>query len=166
MKKPTLLTQFEYAILPSAIAVTESKKNNFVAEQLPLMKVVIDFEHGHLKLEGDWHFMMSTNKNNDANGFECHLERVQIETDIYASSAIDLNHRANDGLAFPLHGSIKDGNSLSSCSGLLAFDKDRRIALTNDLWNISLYLYDVHFFEWEIKFTLPILGTGNNENEN
>jgi hypothetical protein len=166
MKKPILLKQFEYAIIPSAIALTGSKKNT-VAEHLPLMKVVIDFQHGNLKLEGDRYFMMSSNKYNEADSFDYHMERVEIETAICASSAIDMDDSGSDGLIFPLNGSIKDENSLFSCSGLLELDNVRGInGLISDQWNISLYLYDLQFYGCEIKFKLPVFMASSNKNNN
>ena len=167
MKKPILLKQFRYVIPTSVFALARVKKNHFVAEHIPLMKVVIDFENGDLKMEGDWHFMMTSNKHNEANWIDYHKERVQIETAIYSSLVINLNDPENDGLVFPLEGHIRDGNSLGSCSGLLVLDNARgRNGLISDQWNISVYLYDLQFNDCEIKFKLPVYTTTDNKNSN
>jgi hypothetical protein len=167
MKKPILLKQFKYSIPPCVNTIAGIKKNHIVAEHLPLMKVVIDFENGNLKLQGDWHFMMASNKYNEVGCSNNHKERVQIEATIQASSPINLNNPQNDGLVFPMDGTIKDGNSLGSCSGLVVLDNVRGLnGLISDQWNISFYLYDQQFNDCEIKFKLPIFITSDSENKN
>lgn len=167
MKRPILLKQFRYSIPPSVFALTRVKKSHFVAEHIPLMKVVIDFENGDLKMQGDWHFMMTSNKHNEATWFDYHKERVQIEAAIYASVAINLNDPENDGLVFPLEGRIRDGKYVGSCSGLLVLDNARGWnGLISDQWNISIYLYDLQFNDCEIKFKLPVYTTTGNKNSN
>jgi hypothetical protein len=157
MKKPILLKQFKYSIPPSVIALTGVEKNYAVAEHLPLMKVAIDFENGNLELEGDWHFMMASNKYNEAGGSDYHKGRVQIETAIYASSPINLDDPENHGLVFPLDGTIKDSNYLTACSGLLILDSVPGFhKRTGSQWNISFYIYDLQHDNCEIKFKLPI----------
>ncbi len=167
MKQPILLTQFEYLIPVSAMALAAVKDNHTIAEHLPLMKVTIDFENGVLKLEGDWQFMMASNIHNEASWFTCHRERVKIETAIYPSLIVNLNDHNSDGLVLPLEGSIKDGNCLSSCSGLLIIDNVRGAddQISNQ-WNISFYLYDALFDDCEIKFKLPVYQTPFNKNYN
>ena len=167
MKKPTLLKQFKYSIPPSVIALAEANKNHITTEHLPLMKVVIDFENGNLKLQGDWHFMMASNKYNEPGCSNNHKERVQIETTIHASSPINLKDPENDGLVFPMDGTIKDGNSLGACSDLVVLGNVRGLnGLISDQWNISFYLYDQQFNDCEIKFKLPIFITSDSENKN
>ena len=167
MKKPILLKQFGYSIQPSVFALASVKKSHIVAEHMPLMKLVIDFENGDLKMEGDWHFMMTSNKHNESSWFDYHKGRVQIETAIYSSSVINLNDPENDGLVFPLDGHIRDGNYIGSCSGLLVLDNARgRNGLISDQWNISVYLYDLQFNDCEIKFKLPVYTAKANRNNN
>jgi hypothetical protein len=139
------------------------KKNHIVAKHLPLMKVVIDFENGNLKLEGDWQFMVASNKNNELGWLTYHGERVKLETDVSSSFAINLEDPRSDGLIFPLEGSIRDGNSLGLCSGLLVLDNVRdSYGLISDQWNISFYLYDSRADDCEIHFKLPVyLGSFN-----
>jgi hypothetical protein len=166
MKRPMLLKRFEYSILSSSIPFAGAGKNYAVSGHLPLMKVIIDFEQGNLKLEGDWRFMMSSNEYNEASWFTYHKGRVQIETDVCASSIINLGDPGSDGLVFPLDGSIKDGNAVFSCSGLLVLDNARGInGLAGNQWDISLYLYDLQFDNCEIKFRLPVFVNGCSENK-
>ncbi len=167
MKQPILLTQFEYSIPVSAMALAAIKDNHTIAEHLPLMKVNIDFENGILKLEGDWNFMMASNMHNESSWFTCHRERVEIETTIYSDMKINLNDPYCDGLVFPMKGSIRDGNCLGSCSGLLVIDNVRGSnGLISNQWNISFYLYDAQFNDCEIKFKLSLYQTPFNENYN
>jgi hypothetical protein len=157
MKKQILLRQFEYAIPPSVISFAGVKNNHIVAEHLSLMKVVIDFENGNLNLEGNWNFMVASNTHNRVNWLNYHRERVHIETTIYDSWEINLNDPQSDGLVFHLEGIIKDGNYLDPCSGLVVLDNIRTSnRVMSDQWNICLYLYDLHSFDCEIKFKLPI----------
>lgn len=157
MKQQILLKQFEYAITVSSMALATVKDTHRVAEHLPLMKVNIDFENGILKLEGDWNFMMASNTHNESSWFTCHRERVKIETGIYSDTKIDLHDPYCDGLVFPLEGSIKDGNCLGTCTGLLVIDNIRGSnGLISTQWNISFYLYDAQFDDYEIKFKLPV----------
>ena len=90
MKKQFLLREFRYSIPSAALVVSATKDNHVVAEHLPLMSVCFDFEKGEIKLEGDWQFMMATNKHNEANWFTCHRNRVKITADISGVSPINL----------------------------------------------------------------------------
>jgi len=159
MKKQNLLKHFSYSIPAADLVFAELKGHHTAAEHLPLMKVAIDFENGLLRLEGDWQFMMTSNKHNEANWFTYHRERVKIETLICPALAINLNDPSSDGLVFLLEGSIKKSTCLSTCSGLLVIDKayGSNDAIS-DQWNISFYLYDVQFDNCEIKFKLPVYG--------
>ena len=157
MKKQLLLKQIEYFIPASPLAMAGLSKNHIAAEHLPLMKVSIDFENGSLKLEGDWQFMMASNKHNEASSFTYHRERVKIETAFYPAFAINLNDPYSDGLVFPAEGSIKESNCFGSCSGLLVIDNVRGSnGLIGNQWNISFYLYDLQFDFCEIKFRIPV----------
>ena len=157
MKKQLLLKQFSYSIPASAFVWSGLRKNYFVAEHLPLVKVAIDFENGNLKFDGDWQFMMASNKHNELSWFTYHRGRVKIETAVYPAMTINLDDPFSDGLVFPLEGSIKDGNNLGPCSGLLIIDNIRGSnGLITSQWNISLYLYDAQFNDCEIKFKLPV----------
>jgi hypothetical protein len=167
MKKPIFLKRFGYSIPPSAVALVGVKKNHIVAEHLPLMKVAIDFENGNLKLEGDWHFLMASNKHNEPLCSYSHRERVQIETAIHASSPINLDKPENDVLVFPLDGTIKEAGCLSACSGLLILDSVPFPGNhTGSQWSISFYLYDHQYDDCEIKFKLPVYTTTSNEYRN
>ena len=167
MEKSSSLKQFNYSIPASCLALAGMKENYIAAEHLPLMNVAIDFENGVLTLEGDWQFMIASNKHNEASWFGHHRERVKIETDIYPALPIDLDDPESDGLVFPLEGKITNGNHPGSCSGLLVIDNVRRHdGLTGNQWNISFYLYDAQFDDCEIKFKLPLYQTLFNENNN
>jgi hypothetical protein len=164
MKGQLLLKQIEYFIPASSLAMAGLNENHIAAEHLPLMKVNIDFENGVFRLEGDWQFMMASNKYNEASSFSYHRERVKIETAVYPAFAINLNDPYCDGLVLPLEGSIKDGNYLGSCSGLLVIDNVRRSnGLISNQWNISFYLYDLQFEYCEIKFIIPVYDLRNHE---
>lgn len=167
MDKQLLLKKIEYFIPAPSLTTAASKVIHITPEHMPLMKVVIDFENGVLKLEGDWQFMMASNKHNEVSSYTYHRERVKIETAIYAAFAINLDDPNCDGLVFPVEGSIKDGSYLGACSGLLVLDNARgNNGLVNNHWNISFYLYDLQYDYCEIKFKIPVLDLEINSNLN
>jgi hypothetical protein len=156
MEKQILLKEFQYSIPPSSLVKAALKKNPLAVEHLSLMHVNIDFENGRLQLEGDWKFMMASNKYNEGLEANCSRQRVKIEMFIYPATVINLNDPFSDGLIFPLEGIVKDGNCKSSCSGMVILDN----IFSNDgsisnRWNISFYIYDLEFDCYEIKFKLP-----------
>lgn len=160
MKKQLLLKKFEYVIPASALSLAVVNRKYIPPAHLPLMKVIIDFENGQLKLEGDWQFMMTANKHNDANCLSFHRERVKIETSIYSKLVLDLDDPYSDGLVLPLEGSINDRSFASPCTGLLVIDNaGDSNRLISDQWAISFYLYDIQFDNSEIKFRLPLYQT-------
>jgi hypothetical protein len=167
MEPITLLKEFGYSV-PTVLAHAKANKNQAATEFLPLMKVAIDFENCNLQLEGDWNFMMASNKYNEASWFDYHIGRVKIETTIYASMPINLDDLRNNGLAFPLEGSIRDDGYYGFCTGLLVLDHTRSLnGLLSDQWNIIFYLYDLQFDDCEITFKLPLFtGSSNNINKN
>lgn len=157
MKQPILLQQFDYSIPASSLALAVINNNHAVAEHLPLMKVTIDFENGLFKLEGDWQFMIKSNRQNEASWIRYHGERVSIKMDICSEAKIDLANPYCDGYIAALEGTIKDGNNLSSSSGLLVIDNVRNVkGLISNHWTISFYLYDLQLDDCEIKFKLPL----------
>lgn len=160
MEKQLLLRKFEYVIPASALSLAAINRNYVTSTHLPLMKVIIDFENAHLKLEGDWQFMMAANKHNDANCLKFHRERVKIETAIYSKLILNLDDPYSDGLVLPLEGSINDRSLVSPCTGLLVIDNARGSnRLLSGQWAISFYLYDIQFDNSEIKFRLPLYQT-------
>lgn len=167
MYQPLFLKKFEYSIPSTSFIVAGLKENHFVAQHLSLMKVCIDFENKHLKLEGDWTFMIDSNRHNEDSWFRYERGRVKIETSIYSDGKINLNDPYSQGLVFPLKGFIKDANCISSCTGLLILDNVRKgNGRMSSQWNISFYLYDVLFDDCEIKFILPIYQSHFNEYNN
>ena len=162
-----LFKQFEYSIPSRVNTIAGRKQNHIVAEHLPLMNALIDFENGNLKLQVDCDLMMASNKDNEPGRSGRYKGRVQVETAIHASSVINLDDPGNDGLIFLLEGTIKDDNHLGSCSGLLMFDNLPLLkGLNSDTWTISLYLYDLQLDNCEITFKLPVFTTSADGNKN
>jgi hypothetical protein len=162
-----ILSQYEYSIPASPLVLTGLKKSNSFSEQKSLIKIRIDFVEGKFRLDGDWQFMMTSNKNNESIWLSCHRERVTIATDIYPTLAINLEEPDIDGVLFSLQGSIADDNSISFCSGLLAIDNVHNgNDFVKDQWNISFYLYDSRFEDCEISFKLPVYVDKNKSYKN
>jgi len=157
MKQQEILRQFAYSIPASAYILSELKLNELKAEHLPLLNVFIDFENGNLKLEGDWLYMMASNKLNKETCYTYHKERVKIKSAIFPALAINLDDPNNEGLAFAIDGKITDSESSSACSGLMVIDNIRGSdGQPIGYWNISIYLYDIQLVDCEIKFKLPV----------
>ncbi|HMC87816.1 MAG TPA: hypothetical protein VKI61_19970 [Chitinophagaceae bacterium] len=160
MKKQILLKQFTHTILPSAVIA--AKELTTGSEHYPndplALTVDIDFEKGNVKLEGDWHFMMTCNRDAEPAWFNYHTGKVCIEAGILPSSVINLADEKNDGVVFVLEGNIKDiSNNVNACFGLLVLNKiagpDK---MKSGLWHICFYLYDNSNEECEIAFKLPV----------
>jgi len=157
MKQQEILRQFAYSIPASTYILAELKLNELKAEHIPLLNVNIDFENGNLKLEGDWQYMMASNKQNKESCYTYHKERVKIKSAVFPALTINLDDPNNDGLAFAIDGKITDGDGSSACSGLMVIDNVRGSnGLPLGYWNISIYLYDVQLVDCEIKFKLPV----------
>ena len=165
MKQTIDLKQFEYSVLPSPIKLTDTNKIHKVSDRLPLMRVLIDFENGKLKLDGDWGFMISSNEYNETGAPDYNSERMQIETEIYGSSEVDLDQMESDSLTFFLDGNIKEGNSLICCSGLLTVEIDSTMnGVFSNQWNVVLSIHDLDFQGFEVNFKLPIFFTNSHYN--
>lgn len=161
MSPQTILKQLDYTIPVSSMALGLLPANQAYAWHLPLMKLHVDFEKGTLLLEGDWAYLVLSNSHNDTQYFYRGRGRVQIETAIYSLQPINLNDPESDGLMLPLEGTIKDGLSTGSCSGLLIIDNDRSPqGLMGNNWVVHLYLYDPQFNDTEIKCKFSLLANG------
>jgi hypothetical protein len=164
MQNPILLKQFEFSMPPAAFNLAGNTEDMDVPQHLPVMSVRIDFENGKLMLEGDWQFLVQSNKHNSSKWLMYHSSRVQIQTSIYPETTINLSTTDADGLVFPLEGFLRDENGLAGTSGLLIVDNEKNTkgAMSN-WWNISFYLYDYQFDVCEIKYKLPLFV--NNETD-
>ena len=164
MKTPALFKKFNYSIAPVALANKTVTSNNAGSNEASLVNVTIDFEQEDFSLEGDWQYMMSSNKHAEKNWFNCHQQRVSIKANIYPGLAIDLSDDNNDGQVFIIEGTIKDDDNTGSCSGLLVLDKIATSDKANtSKWNMSFYLYDTAHDDCEISFRFPVYGRPTNE---
>ncbi|MCW3120256.1 MAG: hypothetical protein JWM28_4338, partial [Chitinophagaceae bacterium] len=80
MEKQIPLKYFAYAITPSAVAMAavHNTDGHQFATHLPLVDIKFDFENGNFTLEGDWHFLMASNRHVEQSWYSCHRERVKI----------------------------------------------------------------------------------------
>jgi hypothetical protein len=166
MTTQTILKQLDYTIPVSSMALSLLPTNQTYAWHLPLMKLNVDFEQGTLFMEGDWSYLVLSNRNNDAKNHYKGRGRVQIESYIYSSQPINLKDVGSDGLMLPIEGVIKDGLSTGSCSGMLIIDNDRtRHGMISNNWSIHVYLYDPQFNDTEIKCKLSLLADNTHHYE-
>lgn len=159
MEKKIPLSYFAYSVTSSTVIATTKNGagSPLFSTPLPLAEIVIDFEHGHFILEGDWHFMMAANRHVEQSWFGFHRERVKIEVSIYPSMIPDLSDEKNDGLAFALDGTLKDGEGTGDCFGLLVLENaERQVGCLSSEWNITFYLYDALNDDCEIRMKLPV----------
>ena len=158
MKQHNLLGLFEYALMPASchVAIVEST-NSCAAMHQSLMRVSIDFDKGKFFMEGDWPFLIASNRHSSSSWLAYHAGRVAIAATIYPAGNIDLEDDFNDGLICPLEGTINDFNSINSCSGMIILDKIRNNKRNpHHSWDISLYLYDYQVENCEITYKLPV----------
>jgi hypothetical protein len=78
MTTQTILKQLDYTIPVSSTALALLPVNQAYAWHLPLMKLRVDFERGTLFLEGDWSYLVLSNRHNEAKNFYKGRGRVQI----------------------------------------------------------------------------------------
>lgn len=157
MKAQPLLRQLQYKSTATSLATAGNKNTKQIGGHLPLVKVNIDFEEGKLLLKGDWQYIVAANKHNADSWYMYHREQVTIHASIFEASPINLNNAENDGLMFPLEGSIKDGSCIGNCSGLLVVDNVRnKNGQLGKQWNVTFYLYDTLYNNCEISFKLPV----------
>ena len=171
MKQNLVLNTFEYSIVPSSVMMPDMCMNEtgFMLQQLPLLSVWIDFEKGVFKVEGDWHYMVASNKHSGASWYSFRKGRVKIEASLFKSFMVNVNTEEykNDGMVFPFKGTINDGNSPGNCSGLIVInDNNGGNCLLNNQWSILFCLYDCQFDSCEIIFKLPVYIHGMNADLN
>jgi len=165
MKTDQLFKTFSYRVVPSAVAAGRYANQTGPATTPLLVNLAIDFEQEDFALEGDWQYMMELNNHAEKNWFACHRQQVYIRASIFPGIAIDLSDENNDGLVFMIEGTIKDNDSIGSCSGLLVLDKNiHRNKPDDNKWNMSFYLYDNGHEDCEIAFRLPVYSSNNNNN--
>ena len=164
MKKPVLFKTFSYAVVPAAeIMNNVPAENQAAGKPASLVNVDIDFEQENFRLEGDWQYMMASNRHAEQTWFACHQQRVSIEASIFPGITIDLADDNNDGLVFIIEGIIRDEGTADTCSGLLVLDKTASGHETPGKWDISFYLYDNAHGDCEIAFRFPVYGRGAND---
>src|SRR5437588_2289382 len=106
MKHSNLLVNFNYKTYNLTLNDQNLKLQQ--KKSLPLLEVKIDFTAGKLVLQADWQFILQYNRHAERRYTFMYKNRVQIEMDVCASQAIDLDTRLSDDLMFPLEGSIMD----------------------------------------------------------
>jgi hypothetical protein len=157
MNKLSLLKKFEYSLPASTVTVFDKQQTNGVAKHASLFKLRIDFVAGVLNFEGYRKYITITNFHEKSYLVNSISERLKIEMMISPATAINLNEPETDGMIFPMEGLIENANCLIPCAGFLMLD---RVGIgrkyPEDLWNISCYIYDIQFTDFEINFKLPI----------
>lgn len=129
MKHSLPLKRFEYCF-PEPGATTPPELH------FRLANVEIDFEKRNLSLERD---------------------KIKVRATLYSGLSMDLSGAEADELIFSLNGIMEDGNSISSCSGLLVLDNlNNRNEPGGREWHASVYLYDDCDDEREIMLKLTM----------
>jgi hypothetical protein len=145
MKQPILLKRFEYCIPATGAAVNGMEK------------VTIDFEKRKLSLTGDVVLVLDRSRKPRRTHPACARERIEVRATIYPGFTGGLAGFSADELIFSLEGIMQDSKKMNPCSGLLVLEY-----LTNGQesggmeWHATLYLYDDHSDEREIKLRLTM----------
>ena len=101
-----------------------------------LRNVDVDFEKKRLHLAG---------------------EGLKVSATIYSGSGVNLSDDIGGGLVFSLEGILEDGKTINTCSGLLVLHNTIAGKGGNGrTWHLSVYLYDDHNDEREIRFNLAM----------
>jgi hypothetical protein len=157
MNNSSVLKKFEYSLPALTVPVSDKLQNNGVVKHLSLFKLRIDFVAGILNFDGYRKYITITNFHEKSYLVNSISERLKIEMMISPATAINLNEPETDGMIFPMEGLIENANCLIPCAGFLMLD---RVGIgrkyPEDLWNISCYIYDIQFTDFEINFKLPI----------
>ena len=155
MKQPLFLKRYLYCIPASSLVLqARANNNNFSQQHMPLLKAEFDFENGRLHLQVEWHFMRAISTYPKAPMQRTYKGRMMVTADLYPAQPIDLSEEKSDGFTLVVDGTIGDGVYLKFCSGLLTIFK---ISDSNAAqWALKIFLYDLEFEEYEIKFKLPV----------
>jgi len=166
MNGPLFLKQYAFSVpMPLAAQPASIKKHNKVSSRhLFLLKVVIDFENGSFRLEGDWQFIVAANRDRETAWLNFHSKRIFIDAAIYPARSVDLEDNENDSLILLLEGRIEESKEPGSCSGLLIVDCNGHG--NGPKWTISFYPYDLQRGHCEIKFRLPVYITSSTNFDN
>lgn len=160
MKQPHLLKRFEYSV-PSNFQNTVNgyggRKSQLRDMHLPQVNVSIDFETKTLLLEGNSGLMVPAVQKPKLKRSARNYGRISVNAAIQSGVSFELADLANDELVYSLDGTINDGESITSCSGLLMLDSEIKMDGTGGReWCLYLYLYDDFNVEREIKLKLAM----------
>jgi hypothetical protein len=157
MNQQSLLKQFEYSIPLTSASFADPLQTNGNVKHSSLFKLKIDFAAGILNFEGYRKYITVTNFHKRSYLINSNNGRLKIEAVIFPSTTINLNDPEADGMIFPMKGHVENANCLVPCSGFLLIEKTRAPhRYLRDLWNISCYIYDTQFTDFEITFKLPL----------
>jgi len=166
MKSPVLLRQLEYKIPVSDKKLVPIPHQHCVAEHLPLLYLKVDFEESWISVEGDWQYMVLSNRYFKPHWLDYKSGRVKIDMKICQGESVRLNDPYSDGLVFVMKGEIADGNYTSPCSGILVIENIRSEGHITDCWQLTLCICDVQFQECEIRFSIPVFISHHKESCN
>jgi hypothetical protein len=157
MKKMLPLRSIDYNVPLAARSTRHVAADGEFGQEQPsgLLNVKIDFQSGQLRLEGNWNFIMSSNRYAEKHWFNLHGERVKFNGTVFPGHAVELSD-AKTGAAFAVEGFLSDADeeATTEYTGLLLLDP----AKTNNTpgtvcWNLNLYLYNSDADDCEIKLS-------------
>lgn len=169
MTQPHLLHQFEYTVPPSSLSISGPAQRSFkaMADHANLLRVIVDFEAGEVIIEGDRKFILQTSAGNRDNVLSSSTERIIIQANLSSFKPLDLDDVNSVAFIFPLDGCIEDGDTVRTCTGMVAVDHVLN-DLNNEIQNsfISIYIYDMESDDNEIMFRFPAYPGNINCNSN
>jgi hypothetical protein len=155
MKKMLPLRKIEYSVPIAAKSTRHVAVDGEIGHEHPaiLLNVQIDFQSGQFQLEGNWRFIMSSNKHSEKHWFRLHRDRVKFTGTVFPGQAIDLSE-ATTGAAYAVEGMLSDGDSTAEYSGLLLLDQVKKNKTPGtQCWQLNLYLYNSESDDCEIKLS-------------
>lgn len=166
MTAPLQLLKYEYSMQPAAVASVLGNKHIYINQTLPVIHVKIDFENGKMLLEGDWQYMVKSNKHNYPVLMDLYAERVQMDLKLYTDA--EITKTTGSDTLFHLEGVLKNSTTTTYLSGLLILETHPSSTIKHHLQqSVTFYIYVSGIDFCEIRFRFPLfINTTINEFNN
>jgi len=153
MKRMLPLRSVDYKVPEATKSIRRVAADGESGQELPpdLLNVKIDFQSGQLRLDGNWNFIISTNRYAEKHWFNLHGERITFNGTVFPGHAVELSD-AKTGAAFAVEGFLSDADTATEYTGLLLLDPAKTNKTPGTVcWNLSIYLYNSGSDDCEIK---------------
>jgi len=169
MNQQTLLKSVDYSVpsYPAGESRMGRQNSHPFGMYSPMVQVNIDFEKRNLFMEGASQLITSSGRYRETIKTKAEKKKVIVKAVIYPGAGIELSERPKNDFVFSLEGTIDDGKSIHSCSGLLVVNG---VAKKNEAgfqeWQLAVYLYDDDNNARKIELTLTMYSISENADLN